>query len=169
MSRLNIKRDYYGSGYGDNTYQKMIPEDKALVEYLQATTEENKKSNQSTGVVILIVILCILASPIALSAGSGILGTLVGIIVAWFSLIFAFGVVAVTFFITMLALIGVGIMCMVQSPLVGILVLGIALLFGGFGILFMMLTVAMAGIATPAICKGIAKLFRKLFSKKETA
>lgn len=166
----NIKRDYYGSGYGENTYQKTIPDDKALMECRQNDTEEDKKSNQlSTGVIVLIVILCILASPIALGAGSGILGALVGIIVTWFSLIFAFGVIAVIFFITMLGLIGVGIMCMVQSPLVGILVLGLALLFGGFGILFMMLTVAMAGIATPAICKGIAKLFRKWFGKKETA
>lgn len=166
----NIKRDLSGNGYGDNTYHKVIAEDKALVEYHQSGKAEDTKSNQlSTGMIVLIVILCVLASPIALGAGSGILGALVGIVTTWFSLILAFGVVAVACFFCMLVLGCVGIMCVIQSPLVGILVFGMALFLGGIGILFMMLTVAMAGIATPAICKGIANLFQKLFGKKETA
>jgi len=165
----NIKRDLSGNGYGDNTYQKVIPDDKALVEYQKNDKAENNKSNQlSTGMIVLIVILCILASPLALGVGSGALGVLVGIVVTWFSLIFSFGGIAFALFVAMIALVVVGIMCAVSSPLVGILLIGLALLFGGFGILFMMLTVAMAGIATPAICKGIVKLFRKLFGKKET-
>ena len=61
----------------------------------------------------------------------------------------------------------VGIMCAVEVPLVGVIVLGIGLLCGGIGILFLMLTVAMAGIATPAIFSGIVKLCRKLFGKNE--
>ena len=33
------------------------------------------------------------------------------------------------------------------------------------GILFLMLTVAMAGIATPAMCSGIVSLCKKIFKK----
>ncbi len=166
----NIKRDLYGSGYGDNTYQRTAMSDKAIVEYKQNGTGEAQKGNQlSTGVIVLIVILCVLASPVAIGVGSGALGTVVGIIVSWFSLITAFGIVAAILLITMLVLVVVGIMCAFQSPLVGVIVMGIALICGGIGILFLMLTVAMAGIATPAICRGIVKLFRKLFGKKEAA
>lgn len=166
----NIKRDLYGSGYGDNTYQRAPMSDRAIVEYRQSTTEQPKEENKlSTGIIVLIVVLCILASPLALGIASGLLGTLAGLIAAWFSLIFTFGAVAVVLFIIMLILIVVGIMCAFQSPLAGIAVLGCGFICGGIGILFMMLTVAMAGIATPAICRGIVSLCRKLFGKKQKA
>lgn len=164
----NIKRDLSGSGYGESTYQKTSASDKAIVEYRQTSTEDTSKGNKlSTGVIVLIVVLCVLASPLALGLGSGILGTLIGIIASWFGMILAFGAVAVLLLVTMLVLLILGIMCAFQAPLVGVVVLGIGLVCGGIGLLFLMLTVAMAGIATPAICRGIAKLFRKLFGKKE--
>jgi len=164
----NIKRDLYGSGYGDNMYQRTPVGDKAIVEYKENTTADSNKGNKlSTGMIVLIVVLCVLASPIALGLGSGLLGTLVGLIASWFSLIIAFGAIAIMLILALLVLIIVGIMCAFQAPLVGVVVLGIGLICGGIGILFLMLTVAMAGIATPAICGGIVKLFRKLFGKKE--
>ena len=106
---------------------------------------------------------------VTVAGASGVLGVVVGLIVTWFALILSFGVVAAVFFITMVTLIVVGIMCVVQSPLVGVAVIGIALLCGGIGILFMMLTVTMAGIATPAMYRGIVKLWHKLFDKKQNA
>ena len=57
-------------------------------------------------------------------------------------------------------------MCAFHSPLIGVIVVGCGFICGGLGILFMMLTVAMAGIITPAICRGVAGLCRKLFGKK---
>lgn len=163
----NIKRDLYGSGYGDNIYQRTPANDRAIVEYRQTPAEKPvEEKKMSSGTIALIVILCVLASPILLGVGSGIIGTLIGIIAAWFALILGFGITAVALLIVMVALIVVGIMCMVASPLAGVVVLGIGLICGGLGILFLMLTVAMAGIATPAVCRGIAKLCRKLFGKK---
>lgn len=165
----NIKRDLYGSGYGDNGYQRTPVGDKAIMEYKRTASADSPKENKlSTGMVVLIVVLCILASPVAIGIGSGILGTLVGIVIAWFALIFAFGVIAVSLLLTMLVLIIVGVMCAFQSPLVAAVVWGISFICGGIGILSLMLTVAMAGIATPAICGGIAKLFKKIFGKKES-
>lgn len=166
----NIKRDLYGSGYGDNTYQKTPVGDKAIVEYRYVKTEEKQQGNQlSTGMIVLIVVLCVLGSPAILGGASGALGVVVGLIVTWFALILGFGATAVALFITMVALVVVGIMCVAQSPLVGVVVIGIGLLCGGIGILFMMLTVTMAGIATPAMYRGIVKLWHKLFDKKQNA
>ena len=39
--------------------------------------------------------------------------------------------------------------------------IGTGLVCGGVGLLFLMLTVAMAGIATPAVCQWIGGLFQK--------
>ncbi len=161
----NIKRDLFGSGYGESVYHRVAAGDKAIVEYTKQPIENTQKENQlSTGIIVLIVILCILASPFL----AGVLATIAGILAAWASLILGFGIVAVSFFIVMIVLIVVGIMCMFHTPLAGVAVFGVGLFCGGLGILFMMLTVAMAGIATPAIFKGIANLCRKWFGRKET-
>lgn len=166
----NIKKDLYGSGYGDNTYQRAPVGERAVVRYQQPYTEPPKEDKKmSTGMIVLIVILCVLASPVLLGVGSGVFGTLFGLIVAWFAMIFGFGTTAVALLVGMLVLIVVGILCMFQSPLVGVAVFGGGLLCGALGVLFLMLTVAMAGIATPAICRGIVSLCKKLFGKKEEA
>lgn len=162
----NIKRDLYGSGYDDTTYQRTPVSEKTLMEYRQPTVEQTGQSSKMpTGVIVLIVILCVLASPILLGVGGGVLGVLFGLVASWVALIVAFGITAVALLITLIVLIIVSFMCMVTSPMVGIVVLGIGLICGGLGILFLMLTVAMAGIATPAIFRGIVWLCRKMAGK----
>ena len=164
----NIKRDLYGSGYGDNTYQRAPVGDKAVVRYQPVAAEAPKQDNKlSAGWIALIVVLCVLASPIILSVGAGAFGTLFGLATAWFGLIFGFGLTAIILIVVMLVLLVVGIMCMVHSPIVGVGVIGGGFICGGLGILFLMLTVAMAGIATPAICQGIVWLCHKIFGKKQ--
>uniref|UniRef100_UPI0040569236 DUF1700 domain-containing protein n=1 Tax=Acetatifactor sp. TaxID=1872090 RepID=UPI0040569236 len=165
----NIKKDLYGSGYGDNnTYQKAVVNDKAIIEYHQRPTESKETGNKmSTGTIVLIVILCVLASPFLIGIASGIIGVLAGLIATWFILILAFGIASAVLLMALVLLVIVGIMCAFQSPLAGMVVLGSGLICGGLGILFLMLTVAMAGIATPAICRGIAWCFRQLTGKKE--
>lgn len=164
----NIKRDLYGSGYGDNTYQRTAASDRAVVQYQQKAEAQSKnETRMPTWLIVLIVVLCVFASPVILGMGSGVLGTLVGLIVGWFALIFGFGVTAVVLLVLMIMLAIVGIMSAFYSPLVGVAVIGGGLICGGLGILFLMLTVAMAGMATPAICKGIAALWNKMFGKKK--
>ena len=161
----NIKRDLMGNG-------EVNPKasDRALVEYGndqsagQNKQQEESKSGKAklpTWVIVLLVVLSVLASPAILGAGTGVLGVLVGVVATWFGAIFGFGVAAVVLFIVMFALIVLGIVCVFIDPLVGVGLMGSGLLCGGIGILFLMLTVAMGGIATPAICKGIAGLFQK--------
>lgn len=160
----NIKRDLYGSGYGDAAFQKSAPVNRAVVQYQQTTQESQapkQENKMSGGMIALIVVLCVLASPLLISLSAGAISLIAGILIAWFSLIFAFGVAAVSLFLVCVILLVTGVMCLFVEPLVGIALVGGALLCAGIGILFMMLTVAMAGMATPAICKGIAGLFKR--------
>lgn len=175
----NIKRDLNFSqyAYGDNGSQYNTESNRAVMEYQDDASQNAAKENTlSKGMIALIVVLCILASPLLLGIGAGLVGVLIGIMgaligigAAWFSLILAFGAVAFAMFVVLMVLIVVGIMCAFHVPLVGMVVLGIGLICGGIGILFMMLTVAMAGIATPAMIRGIVKLFRHFFVKKKVA
>lgn len=140
----NIKKDIFGNGYGENSYQRAGADSRAVITYPADPQTENgngeqcnrqsdasqtaqaqvvspqKNEGMSTGMIVLIVILCILASPVILGAASAGIGVAAGLIAAWF-----------------------GLIC------------------GGIGLLFLMLTVAMAGIATPAICCWIGGLFQK--------
>lgn len=169
----NIKKDLYGSSeYGESAYQKAMANNKALVKYQQGykagvENEKSQKKGLDTWVVVLIVILCIFASPVILGLAGTALGALVSLLAGWFSLIVGFGAAALGLLATMLVLGIIGAVCIPGSPIVGLGLVGGGLVCGGLGLLFLMLTVAMAGIATPAICKGIASLCKKLFGKKE--
>lgn len=163
----NIKRDLYGSGYGDNTYQRAPMGNRAVVQYQNTTVSQEKKDSMSPWLIALIVVLCVFASPIILGLGSGLLATVAGLLAAWFALILSFGATALALFAVFITLVIVGVMCAFYSPVVAVGVIGGGLICGAIGILFLMLTVAMAGIATPAICSGIAKLCKKFFGKKE--
>ncbi len=169
----NIKKDLYGSSeYGEAAYQKAMANNKALVKYQQGykagvENEKSQKKGLDTWVVVLIVILCIFASPVILGAAGTALGALVSLLAGWFSLILGFGAAALGLLVTMLVLGIIGAVCIPGSPIVGLGLVGGGLVCGGLGLLFLMLTVAMAGIATPAICKGIVSLCKKLFGKKE--
>lgn len=158
----NIKRDMSGTGYGDAGWQK--PQNRAVVQYQQPGTqyarqEPPQKEGMPTWAIVLLIIGGIIISPAALGLAGGLLGTLAGIIVGWFGLIVGFGVAAAVLLLLLLGLVIMGIACMWTDPLVGIAMLGSGLVCGALGILFLMITVAMAGIVTPAIFKGLCKLF----------
>ena len=180
----NIKRDIFGNGYGENSCQKITAETKAMITYpadtagdgsgkqcnrqngeeqtAQAqTVSSQKKEGMPTGMIVLIVILCILASPVILGAASAGIGVAAGLIAAWFGLIIGFGATAIALILVLIALVVTGIISMFTHPFVGMALIGAGLICGGVGLLFLMLTVAMAGIATPAICRGIGRLFQK--------
>ena len=132
------------------------------------------KKPMSGWAIALIAVLLVFASPVLLGVGTGIIGiaigavgTLLGVIAAWFAMIFAFGVACVAMFVVLVVLVVVGFLCLFTNPWVGIAMIGSGLVCGGIGLLFLMLTVAMAGIVTPAIFRGLGHLFRFLFKKSE--
>lgn len=162
----NIKRDLQ-----ENGETRVKASDRALVEYDGAANyaggqpgtgqADSGKKRMSTGVIVLLVVLLVAASPVLLGLVSAAFGVLIGILAVWFAVIFSFGIVAVSLFVVMLVLLVVGIMCVPVDVLVGVALVGGGLVCGSIGILFLMLTVAMSGVATPAVCKGIASLFQK--------
>ena len=125
------------------------------------TMPSEKKEGMSTGLVVLIVVLCVLASPIILGVASAGIGVAAGLIAGWLGLIIGFGVTAVAMLLVLIALVVTGIIALFSYPFVGMGLIGAGLICGGVGLLFLMLTVAMAGIATPAICQWIGGLFQK--------
>ena len=178
----NIKKDIFGNGYGENSYQTAGADSRSVITYpADPQTENNgeqrnrqsdtpqtaqvvspqKNEGMSTGMIVLIVILCILASPVILGAASAGIGVAAGLIAGWFGLIIGFGATAAALILVLIALVAAGIISMFTHPFVGMCLIGAGLICGGIGLLFLMLTVAMAGIATPAICCWIGGLFQK--------
>lgn len=165
----NIKRDLYGGGYADNMYQREVNRNHNVSTYTQPNrqnTQTQQKGKLPTWAVVLIVIGCVVLAPAWIPALIGAASFLLGLIVTWFSLIFGFGVASIVLFLIAIVLVIIGIPGLAGSVPTGLLLLGIALLIAGIGVLFLMLTVAMAGIATPAMIRGITALCRKLFGKQ---
>lgn len=116
------------------------------------------RSGMSGGMTVVLVILAVIASPLIL----GLLSVVFGLLMAWFGLILGFGVASLCLFLMLFLLLVVGGMCIPVDPLVGLGVMGGGLICGGLGLLFLMLTVAIAGVV-PAIFRGIGRLFRRIF------
>jgi uncharacterized membrane protein len=185
----NIKKDLFGNSaekvkvtagdrvmvpYGESEAQGI--DEKAAYETASSHTEKsnNKKGKFSPGIIVLIVVLSILASPILLPVAGALLGVVVSIIavivallVVWFALIIAFGAVAVSLVVTAVVLAVVSVIIFFGHPLIGLSVLGVGLLCGGIGLLFLMLTVCMAGVVTPAFWRLGGKLMGKLFGSNK--
>lgn len=184
----NIKRDLYGTGsetvkvtagdrvvipYGAEVEEKA--EDAGENERADAVKTDradsaHKSSRWSTGTIVLIVVLSILASPILVAVAGVLLGAvvsivavLVGLLVVWFALNVGFGAVALSLLVTAVVLAVVAVICFFGHPLIGLSVLGVALLCGGIGLLFLMLAVGMAGVVTPAFWRWSANLIKKIF------
>ncbi len=113
----------------------------------------------------MLVTVLVFGFPVIAGVALAILGTVFGLLAAWFGMIFGFGVTAVVLLLVLVVLVVTGIICLFANPWVGMAMIGGGLVCGCIGILFLMLTVAMAGILTPAIFRGIGSLFR-LFRKK---
>lgn len=143
------------SGFRGTGYQQGI----------QNTYTESKQG-LSGGMIALIVVLAVLSCPIWIGLAVGLFGLLIGLFAGWFGIIIGFGGAALGTLVAALALVVVSIMCIPVSTLAGLAVFGIALILAALCLLFLMLVAAMAGIATPAIFKGIAWVCRRLFSKK---
>lgn len=85
--------------------------------------------------ICLWIILIIVASPILIGIGSGIVGILAGLFACVLGLLAALGAITLAFLVAGIVLVFGGIIVMVMHPMSGILVLGLGILFFGFGIL----------------------------------
>lgn len=116
-------------------------------------------SGRSGGMTAALIVLLVFTGPFILTLGLALACVAFGLLMAWLGLILGFGLTALFLNLVLFVLLAVGGMCIPVDPLVGFGVMGGGLICGGIGLLFLMLTVTMAG-AVPAIIRGIGSLFR---------
>ena len=114
----------------------------------------NRAKAYPTWVWVLLIIFIVCLTPGIFGILTGIFSGIFGLLVAWFGLIVAFGVAAFSLIISAIAVVVVSALCLPISVVVFLMVLGVGMLVGCLGVLFLMLTVWMCGTATPAILKG---------------
>lgn len=133
----------------------------------QNVSSESRKKTLSSVEIVLIVILCIFASPILLTLISAAAAILVGITATWLGVIVTLGVAAFVLLLLMMILLIPGIFGFVISPIGSLGAIGAALICGGIGLLFLLAAVWLAGKATPAVLRGIISVFRGRKGRKE--
>lgn len=181
----NIKRDLYGENGLQSATVPNPPMKYQDENHQEQTNYQTQAENKSKGGLfhrigawfkslpvwgkVLTIVVGVLLSPAILGLTLSVIGAAFGLIIAWFSLIFSFAMASFALLTALIVLLILGVMCLAQVPMGGIALFGVGLICGGIGILFMMLTVAMGGIATPAIFKGISKLCKRIWGTKEVA
>lgn len=158
----NEKREDYETRYTGSGYRESKRSD-----YEETAASESGKKKLSGGVIAVIVVLCVLASPVLFSVVAGIASVLFGLLAAWFGVILGFGVAAVILLLMMVFFIVLGFIGIVTSPIGACGLIGGGLVCGGIGLLFLMLTVAMAGGATPAVFHFLVSFVKGCFGRKE--
>lgn len=129
------------------------------------TAAKPYKKQMSSGTIVLIVILCILASPILLGVGGGLLGAVIGIFGGLFGIVIGFGAAAVALIAVGVCLFVYGIVLTFGMPLAGLCLIGAGMICMAIGLFCLWLTVLVCGGLIPVLAKGIAKLFNSIFNK----
>lgn len=134
--------------------------------YGNRQTEINKaeKKKMSAGMIVLLVILALLASPFLIGIAAGLVGILVGIACTLLGLVVGFGVAAVALFAVGICLFVYAITLLASIPLGGLVLIGGAMICVALGLLFLWLTVLVCFLI-PAVVRGIAKVFQKILHR----
>ncbi len=181
----NIKKDLYGENEAEAATIKNPPlkyqgESSREQTGYQASADVQKKDglfhrigawfkSLPTWGKVLAVIAGIILAPAIISIVSVLISATFSLVTGWFSLILGFAAASLALFIVLIILLIIGVMCLAQVPMGGVALIGAGLICGGIGILFLMLTVAMIKIATPAIFRGFLKICKTISGKKEVA
>lgn len=153
------KNDCYGNtGYGNVGYENTGYEGSG-----QKTEKKTGKQKMSGGMITLIVILCILASPFLLGIGGGVIGIIAGLFGALIGIFSAVVIVAVTLLVVGIALFVVGFALLFGMPLGGLCMMGAAMICLAVGLCFLWLTVVICGTLIPAFFRGIVNLVQSIF------
>jgi uncharacterized membrane protein len=135
--------------------------------------DSSRASGNSNSNIILIaaVIGGVILLPILMGILGSIFGAVIGIFAGWFGAMLGFGGAALGLLFSSVVLVITGGAMAISDPLLGIGLIGGGLLTLGLGVLFLMLTVWMAGTATPAMVRALRKSFHTLhqFIKKKVS
>lgn len=146
---------YQGSTiYQGNTFYQSPPKASA------------EKEEMPAWAIVLIVIACIIFSPVLLGVAGSLLGVLVGVLATcffgFFGLVIGFGAGGVGCFVAGVAVLVSGFAVIAHLPFAGMAMIGAAFLCLAIGMLCIMFTVWLLGWALPAICRGISWLWKKI-------
>ena len=119
-----------------------------------------------TGGWVIILILCLFALPILGPLLLGIAGTIFGILVAIAAVIFAVLVTGITLVVAAVAMVAAGFATLFATPLVGVALIGAALLVAGIGILIAILGFWVVTKVIPPLLRSLVELIRKPFVRK---
>ena len=123
-------------------------------------------SGIGTGGWIIILILCLFALPILGPILLGVLGTIFGVLVAIAAVIFAVLVTGIALVVAAVAMFAAGFATLFATPLVGVALIGAALLVAGIGILIAILGFWVVTKVIPPLFRGLVELIRKPFVRK---
>lgn len=132
--------------------------------YQQQTAQPQKKGMPAWAIT-LIVIGLVFCSPVILALLCVVLALILAAFSVMFGLILGFAATSLALYIAAIVCILLGLFIFPVSRLLTGALLGTGFLAAAFGILFMLLTVLLCS-AVPALCKGTAWLWRKLFHKR---
>ncbi len=139
------------------------------------TGKQKKKAPVNGWKIACIVILCLIAlpiaGPIAFGLGAAALVIVIAIVASVFAVLFAL-VVTVLALVVSAAIVGVvflilGILKLITAPFAALILLGLSLIMLGAFILCCWLLVKLCMVVVPAVAKGIWKLICLPFRKKE--
>lgn len=128
---------------------------------------DKKKEDFPVWAIVLIVLGCIICSPAIVGIAGAVLGVIAAVFITVLALVFGFGLAAFILLVVAVGLVAGGFGCVFSMPIRALGLVGGGLICLSLGILFLMLTVFLAGKLIPAVCQGIAYIFKKLFGKKE--
>lgn len=126
-----------------------------------------KKKGLSSGTLVLILILCLFALPILGPLTIGVLSAIFGILCAISAVLFSLAIVGIALVVAGIALFVCGFITLFESPVVGILLMGGALVLAGIGVLITILGIWLLVKVIPPIVRGIVNLCRKPFQRKK--
>lgn len=134
--------------------------------YTSGEAKPKEKEGMPGWALALIIIGCILFSPVILAVLTSVIAALFSLVCAVIGLIVGFGIASLVLFVVAVILVIFGFSCIIPQPIGGIGLLGAAFICAALGILFMLLTAFIAGKCVPGIIQGLAYIFKKLFGKK---
>lgn len=126
---------------------------------------EKKKSDMSVGMIVLLVVLGICASPIILALGAAALGIVVGILGAVFGVVVAAIAVIVALFAVGIALFIAGFPILIYNPFAGMACIALGCFMIALFLLLVIALVAVCGKFFPWLIREV-EMFGKYMSRK---
>lgn len=147
--------EYSENGYRDCTYERNEVAERAP-----------QKRDRRSGILIVVIILCIFALPILGPLSIGILATIFGLLCAAAALLFAVCISGIAIVVAGIALFVAACMELAAAPLTAVLLFGTGLILIGLGALVTMLGIWILKKTIPPLLRGFVNLCRRPFERK---